>query len=188
MQLPVVLWRLGLGPLLTHAEVRRGRLVMLTVTGRVSGLPRHTPVVAHEVGDRTYLWCPYGGRSQWYRNVTVDPVVTVQSRQGPRFQRAARIESVEEAVEVAGELRRFDETFLRSYLAAEGIADTEDDIARNWQRLHLRRLQPTQEQGPPPLEADLAWIWLVAVGISVMTLLAYARSVNRGHRTTSLNR
>jgi deazaflavin-dependent oxidoreductase (nitroreductase family) len=166
LRLPIVLWRLGLGPLVARFGVRRGYLVVLTVTGRSSGVPRHTPVVPHVVGGQTYVWCPYGGRSQWYRNVIADPVVTVQSRRGTQVMRAVGIEDVDEANEVVSELRRFDAAFLRSYLAAEGIADTPEDIARNKQRLHIRRLEPVQEEGPPVLEADLVWLWLVPVALA----------------------
>src|SRR6476659_338057 len=107
-----------LGPVMTRLEVRRGHLAMLTATGRSSGLPRHTPVTAHSVDGRTYLWCPYGRRAQWYRNITDHPVVTVQSRGGARAMRAVGVDDVDEAAQAVAELRRFDEAFLRSYLGA----------------------------------------------------------------------
>jgi hypothetical protein len=109
----------------------------------------------------------------------VNPLVTVQSPRGTGVVRAAGIEDVAEAMEVVAELRHFDETFLRSYLATEGIADTDEDIARHWQRLHLRRLEPTQEPGPRPLEADLAWLWGIPVAAVVVAVVASKRSVNR---------
>lgn len=163
-RLPVVLWRLGLGPLVGRS------FMVLTVTGRSSGLPRHTTVIPHVVGGRTYVWCPWGGRSQWYRNMMANPVVTVQSHRGTQVVRAVHIEDDDEAVEVVAELRRSDEPFLRLYLDAEGIADTPEDIVRNKQRLHLRRLDSTPEQGPPALKADLAWLWLVAVAVAAIGL------------------
>lgn len=169
MRLPVVLWRLGLGPLVGRATIRDGSLALLTVTGRSSGLPRRTPVTAHVVGGRTYVWCPYGGRSQWYRNLVANPVATVQCR-GTQVVRAVSIEDDEEAVEVVSELRRFDVLFLRHYLDAEGIADTPEDIARNKQRLHIRRLEPTPEAGPPALGADLVLLWLFPVAIAALSV------------------
>ena len=169
LRLPVVLWRLGLGPLVGRFEVHRGHLVLLTVTGRSTGMPRHTPVVAHVVGGRTYVWCPYGGRSQWYRNLIANPLATVQSGRGTQVVRAATIED-DEAVEVVAELRRFDALWLRLYLDAEGIADTPEDIVRNKQRLHLRRLDSTPEEGPPALKSDLAWLWLVAVAVAALSV------------------
>lgn len=185
MRLPMIFWRLGLGPLLARFEVRGGHLALLTVTGRSSGRPRHTPVTAHVLGGRTYLWCPYGGRAQWYRNLTANPVVTLQSRRGRQAMRAVGIGDVDEAIEIVDDLRRFDETFLRSYLAAEGIADTPEDIAGNMPRLHIRRLEPTHEEGPPPLEADLVWLWLVPVAV---TALGVMRRCRRGPAVTGISR
>lgn len=168
LRLPVVLWRIGLGRLAGQVGVRGGHLVLLTVTGRTTGLPRHTPVMAHVLDGRTYLWCPYGRRSHWYRNVVANPVVTVQSGRGTRAMRAVAIDDVDEGIEVVTELHHFDAIYLRSYLDAEGIADTPDAIAANLQRLHLRRLEPTQQQGPPALTADLAWLWLVPVAAAAL--------------------
>jgi deazaflavin-dependent oxidoreductase (nitroreductase family) len=159
-RVPIALWRLGLGRVVGRP------LVLVTVTGRSSGLPRRTPLTPHVVGGRTYLWCPYGGRSQWYRNLTADPVATVQSHRGAQVVRAVRIEDDDEVAQVIAELRRFDPGFLRLYLEGEGIADTPQDIAGNKQRLHIRRLDLTSEDGPPPLEADLAWLWLVPVAVA----------------------
>lgn len=186
-RVPTVLWRLGLGPLLARFEVRGGHLVMLTVRGRTSGRPRHTPVTAHTVDGRTYLWCPYGKSAQWFRNVTADPLVTVQAAGGPRAMRAVPVAGAGEALEVVDELRRFDDTFLHSYLGAEGVTDTPEEIVRNWQRLHLRRLDPTDAGGPPALTADLVWLWPVAgvaaaVGLRSATRNRKAR--NREDRRT----
>lgn len=78
-----------------------------------------------------------------------NPVVTVQSRRGTQVMRAVSIEDDDEAAEVVAELRRFDRPFLRLYLEGEGIAGTPEDIARNRQRLHIRRLAPAPQEGPP---------------------------------------
>jgi deazaflavin-dependent oxidoreductase (nitroreductase family) len=161
LRMPILLWRLGLGRL-------AGPLMLLTVTGRSSGLPRRTPVTAHVVAGRTYLWCPYGGRSQWYRNLLANPVATTQSRRGTQAVRAVAVDDEDEAVEVVAELRRFNPPWLRRYLEGEGIADTLEDIARNTQRLHIRRLEPTSVEGPPELTADLAWLWLLPVALAAL--------------------
>jgi deazaflavin-dependent oxidoreductase (nitroreductase family) len=169
LRAPLGLWRLGLGPL-------AGRVWMVvTTTGRSSGLPRHTVVYPHVIGDRTYLWCPYGGRSQWYRNLVADPVVTVQSHRGIRVVRAVPLAGEAEVLEVVSALRRFGASWFRGYLASQGLTDTDEDVAQNWQRLHLRRLEPTDEPGPPPLRADLAWVWLVPASALGAGLLARRR-------------
>ena len=153
--LPLALWRLGLGPL-------TGRVWMVvTTTGRSTGLPRHVAVYPHVIGDRTYLWCPYGGRSQWYRNIVVNPVATVQWRGRTQAVRAVPLADEAEAMQVVEGLRRFGASWFGLYLASQGLHDTDEDIAASWQRLHLRRLEPTGEKGPTPLTPDLAWVWLV---------------------------
>lgn len=169
MRAPLGLWRLGLGPLV-------GRVWMVvTTTGRSSGLPRHTLVYPHVVGDRTYLWCPYGGRAQWYRNVVADPVVTVQWRRGTEVVRAVPLTDEAEVVEVVSALRRFGRSWFEGYLDSQGLEDTDDDILRHWHGLHLRRLEPTPAVGPPPLETDLAWVWLIPTSALAVVLLTRRR-------------
>lgn len=168
---PILAWRLGLGRLAGRV------LLLITVTGRTSGLPRRTPVTPHRVGGRTYVWCPYGGRSQWYRNLVANPVATVQSHRGTQVVRAERL-SDEEVVQVVEALRVFDAPWLRRYLDGEGVADTPEDLVRNKDRLHLRRLDPTTEPGPPALPADLAWVWLVPAALGATATAA--RAVRRG--------
>lgn len=169
LRAPVGLWRLGLGPL-------AGRVWMVvTTTGRSSGLPRHTVVYPHVIGGRTYLWCPYGGRAQWYRNLVADPVATVQWRRGTHVVRAVPLTDESEALEVVAALRRFGASWFRGYLTSQGLDDTNEEILKHWQRLHLRRLEPTTEPGPPPLRVDLAWVWLVPASALVLGLLARRR-------------
>jgi deazaflavin-dependent oxidoreductase (nitroreductase family) len=169
LRAPLGLWRLGLGPL-------AGRVWMVvTTTGRSTGLPRHTVVYPHVVDGRTYLWCPYGGRSQWYRNLVAGPVATVQSHRGTHVVRAVPLSDEAEAMEVVAALRRFGASWFRAYLASQGLDDTEE-LRLHWQRLHLRRLEPTNEPGPPPLAADLSWVWLVPASALVLGLLARRRA------------
>ena len=62
--------------------------VLLTTTGRVSGRPRSTPLTAIPHGTGLVLVASDGGKPehpQWYRNLLVDGVVTVQ--RGPRTMR-----------------------------------------------------------------------------------------------------
>jgi deazaflavin-dependent oxidoreductase (nitroreductase family) len=149
---------------------------VLTVTGRTTGAARHLPVVVHELGDRTYLWCPYGSRARWFPNVVANPLVTVQSHRGTRAMRAAKPAGPEEVQEMIADLRQFDETFLRSYLASEGVPDTPDGVTAHRDRLHLRWLEPTDEVGPPGLPVDLRWVWsLPLLGL----LLAVVRARRR---------
>ncbi|MEU2282109.1 nitroreductase/quinone reductase family protein [Streptomyces sp. NPDC013178] len=51
---------------------------VLETTGRVSGLPRQTPVGGRRVGDSIWLVSEFGVRSQYVRNIQADPRVRVR--------------------------------------------------------------------------------------------------------------
>ncbi|MFG2679302.1 nitroreductase/quinone reductase family protein [Streptomyces sp. NPDC048392] len=53
---------------------------LLETTGRVSGLPRRTPVGGRRVGDSFWLVSEFGERSQYVRNIRADPRVRVRVR------------------------------------------------------------------------------------------------------------
>ncbi|MFD3616786.1 nitroreductase/quinone reductase family protein [Streptomyces sp. NPDC058676] len=53
---------------------------VLETTGRVSGLPRHTPVGGRRVGDSFWLVSEFGERSQYVRNIKADARVRVRIR------------------------------------------------------------------------------------------------------------
>lgn len=73
-KLPVLQYRLGLGWII-------GRyILLLTTTGRKSGLPRHTPLeyIYEPELDRYRIMVGWGGNTDWYRNLLADPHVKVQ--------------------------------------------------------------------------------------------------------------
>ncbi|MFF9059938.1 nitroreductase/quinone reductase family protein [Streptomyces sp. NPDC014882] len=51
---------------------------VVETTGRVSGLPRRTPVGGRRVGDVFWLVSEFGERSQYVRNIEADPRVRVR--------------------------------------------------------------------------------------------------------------
>lgn len=82
-KLPILLYRLGFGPLV-------GKLFMiLTTRGRKSGLPRHTPVEYRTYHGRKYVMVGWP-KSDWYRNILADPLVTIQTAAGTESVKAAR--------------------------------------------------------------------------------------------------
>ena len=69
---PRLLYRLGLGSLI-------GRWVLLlTTTGRKSGLPRTTPLQYEDVDGAIYIGIARGQKADWFRNIVADPQVEVQ--------------------------------------------------------------------------------------------------------------
>ena len=71
---PQILYALGLGPIY-------GRLVLLlTTTGRKSGLPRVTPLQYEEMDGDIYVASALGDQADWFRNIQANPKVEVRIR------------------------------------------------------------------------------------------------------------
>ena len=102
MRAPIALYRARLGVLLGS------RFLMLTHTGRKSGLPRRAviEVVAHDEGSDTYYVASgFGERADWCQNIRKTPRVTVDVGRR-RFETDAIGISIDEAVD---RLRRYAE-------------------------------------------------------------------------------
>src|SRR5690606_4449720 len=69
---PRLAYRIGLGPLI-------GRLVLLlTTTGRKSGLARTTPLQYETVDGLTWVISSRGEKADWVRNLRANPHASVQ--------------------------------------------------------------------------------------------------------------
>ena len=102
LRLPILLYRLGLGWMLGD------RFLMLTHTGRKSGLPRQTviEVVKHDKAtDTYYVASGWGEKSDWYQNIRKTPQVTIQVR-GRKFQTIAEFIPVEKAIDIVSTYAR----------------------------------------------------------------------------------
>jgi len=102
LRLPILLYRIKLGRLLGD------RFLMLTHTGRKSGLPHQTviEVVNHDKTTNTYyVVSGWGEKSDWYQNIRKTPQVTVNVR-GRKFQTKAEFIPVEKAIEIVNTYTR----------------------------------------------------------------------------------
>ncbi len=66
------LYRSGLAPLLGCF------VLLLTTTGRKSGLPRVTPLQYEELDGAIYVASARGAKADWFRNILADPCVKVR--------------------------------------------------------------------------------------------------------------
>jgi deazaflavin-dependent oxidoreductase (nitroreductase family) len=67
-----VLYALGLGPIIG------GFILLLTTTGRKSGLKRVTPLQYEEIGGEYYVGAARGVRADWVRNIQSNPQVELR--------------------------------------------------------------------------------------------------------------
>ena len=127
------LYRLGLGPLI-------GRFILLlTTTGRKSGLPRVTPLQYDEMDGLIYIGSARGIKADWFRNIQANQhvLVRVKSRQFPGIA-----ETVTDASRIADflELRlRRHPRMVSAILKSEGLpaSPCREELEAHAQRLAM---------------------------------------------------
>jgi deazaflavin-dependent oxidoreductase (nitroreductase family) len=162
---PVQLWRLGLAPIIGR------NMVLITHTGRKTGLPRHTMTELHLINGKKYAPSGFGRRSQWYRNIEADPRVTIQTAAGTESMRAARVTGDEELLSVIDLTNPLNRAMQEMFLATIDVEPTPEDILAKKDRIYWLRFDPTDEPTPPPLPADLLWLWPVALIVVIVAWL-----------------
>ena len=166
----LLMWRLGLGPMLNMGPAMAGRYMVITHTGRKSGLKRRTPVNYAVVNDEVYCTAGFGSVSDWYRNIIANPQVEVWLPDGWWAGIAEEVTHPEARLPL-----------LRDVLIGSGFAalaagvdpnkmtDEElDAVTKDYRVIHIRRVAArTGKDGP----GDLAWVWPVATTILLALLL-----------------
>src|SRR5574341_788258 len=154
---PLVMWRMGLGPLLVRRHV-----MVLTTIGRNSGLPRHTGLEYSIVDGVVTTAAGWGERSDWYRNIRHNPLVTLQTAEGTfsaiarRVMDADHVRAMMEPVLESG-----GDAYFRPWLESLDIRPEIEDIVAKRDRLLLVAFDLIDQLGPIPLKADLVWLWPV---------------------------
>ncbi len=123
---PRLLYRLGLGPVIGR------QVLLLTTTGRKSGLRRVTPLQYGERDGLIYIGAVRGEKADWFRNIQANPEVEVQVRH-------RRFRGLAEPVTDSGRIADFLEFRLQSnprmigaLLRAAGLpaSPTREDLER----------------------------------------------------------
>lgn len=171
LRLPIWLYRTGLGGLLN-----RFHIMLLTTEGRKSGLPRHTAIEYRAHGSKIYVVSAWGERSDWYRNLLVNP--TVSLRQGERSL-SAQAHPVTDTGEALRVLNLFRKTAPAWYDALLTQLSTEQNVNRmNLPNISseftIVRFEPLSDHLVlPVVPTDRRWVWLV--GLSLVLFLMFVR-------------
>lgn len=154
---PIQLWRLGLGPIIGYV------MMLITHTGRRSGLPRRTMVEYHMLKGKKYAPCAFGRKSDWYKNIAADPQVTIQTAYGVERMTAVRVTDDQELLAVYELFKRRSPPLLNWYMQSLGIQHNPADVLAKKDRIYWIRFDETIKPTPPPLATDLIWVWPVAL-------------------------
>lgn len=125
---PIALYRDGPGELM-----RRRCVMLLTTTGRRSGLPRTNGVSFMPLGDHFIVFSGWGIRSDWYRNVLANPRVTIQVGNRTLAATAAPVTDPERRRELMRQMKARSAQCgppgpIRGLLAKTGIFDYDGEL------------------------------------------------------------
>ena len=159
-KMPMIGWRLGLGPLMSHQALGGSKMLVLTSWGRKSHLPRHTMLSYVSVGDREYVCSGWGTRSDWSKNITANPLVSVQAGRKTYTAKARRVRDFDEITQVTRKMFfSGGDTHFTAWLESFGIDYDPQDMIDKRERLFIVALDPSEETGPPTLAVNLSWVW-----------------------------
>ncbi|AKZ56354.1 hypothetical protein SAM23877_3307 [Streptomyces ambofaciens ATCC 23877] len=100
---------------------------LLETTGRVSGLPRRTPVGGRRVGGSFWLVSEFGERSQYVRNIRADPRVRVRVR-GRWYSGTAHVLPDDDPVARLRRLPRLNSLAVRAMGVGPGLLTVRVDL------------------------------------------------------------
>jgi deazaflavin-dependent oxidoreductase (nitroreductase family) len=172
----VMLFRLGLGSYGNRTKWG-GYVMVITHTGRKTGLRRRTPVNYAIVDGELYCMAGFGRTSDWYVNLKADPNVEVWL---PDSWWAGVAEEVTDA---QARLPLIRQVAIGSGFAAFAaginpytISDEElERITAPYCLFHIRRTEARTGPGGP---GDLAWVWPLSTLVLLIMLLTKRRKTS----------
>jgi len=179
----ILMWRLGMGPLINIWPQVIGRIMVISHTGRKTGMRRHTPLNYAIMEEGVYCAAGFGARSDWYRNIIAHPQVELWLPQGWWAG---------EAVPADDDPRRLEkirQILINSGFAAglfEGIhprrmSDLElETLAKKYCLVCIRPIEARTGAGGP---SDMVWVWpALAHAALVIWLVKRIGKKNTGNR------
>lgn len=123
LNVPTRLYRFGFGQKVGPP------ILILTTTGRKSGLPRQTPLQYEFIDGVYYAGSMRGDNADWYRNILADPrvLLKVGERQFP-----ALAEAIDDSEQVLSFLKyrlQRSPRMIMAIMRADGLQDASDDAA-----------------------------------------------------------
>lgn len=178
-RLMVLYWRLGLGRLINVWPEGIGQIMVITHTGRNSGIKHRTPVNYAIMDGEIYCTAGFGSISDWYRNMRTNPDVEVWL---PDSWWAGTAEEVTDPdVRLAVMRKVLINSGFAAYAAGIDPHNLPDEaltkVTATYHVMRIHRLSPRTGKGGP---SDLAWVWPLATFI--LLPLAFMRRKPRGKR------
>ncbi len=155
------LWRLGLGRWFDVWPKVGGRIMVLTHTGRKSGIRRRTPVNYTLLGEDIIIVAGFGAAADWYRNIKSDPRVEVWMPDGWWEGRAEDYDDPANTISTLRQLM-YDTGFAAPLMGVNPNKLSDADLEKltaDYKLVRICRTAARTGEGGP---GDLAWFWPAA--------------------------
>jgi deazaflavin-dependent oxidoreductase (nitroreductase family) len=174
-----LMWRLGLGALHGCYPPITGRFLVLTHTGRKTGIRRRTPLNYAIINGDVYCTAGFGPQSDWYRNVRTHPSVEVWLPDGWWAGVA------DDVSDCADRLVLLRQVLQGSGLVAPlvGVAPqrlSDVELATRTAHYRLVRIRRTVARTGPGGPGDLMWVWPLATLFLLVWGMRRRRRQNSG--------
>jgi deazaflavin-dependent oxidoreductase (nitroreductase family) len=170
----LLMWRLGLGKWVNFWPEVGGQIMVLTHTGRKTGLKRQTPVNYALVEGELYCTAGFGQLADWYRNIMAEPKVEIWLPDGWWAGLAEEVTDPEQRLPLLRQV--LIGSGFAAYLAGINprsmTAEALDAATTDYRLLRIRRAEArTGPDGP----GDLAWVWPLATLVLLWLLVRGCR-------------
>ena len=152
------LWRLGLGAWVNVWPTVGGRIMVLTHTGRKSGIRRRTPVNYAEIDGKLYCVAGFGSGSDWYRNLLANPQAEVWLPQGWWAAMATDVTASAERLPLLRQVL-INSGFAARLAGLDPVRMSNDKLrvaTKGYRIVQLQRTAACTGRGGP---GELAWVW-----------------------------
>ena len=150
-----------------------GYLMILRTRGRKSGDMRDTPLGYAIVGDAVYCIAGFGERTNWYRNLLLDPKVEVILPVRSFSGLATEVTDEAERPTRLPPLLRSMGPLVETFGLGNPKRDTPEEIAEKCEGMPLVRIRPTGIAAGP--DDPGGRFWVVSVGAGALLGLWFVR-------------
>lgn len=166
----MLMWRLGLGPWVNAWPEVGGRIMVITHTGRKTGIKRRTPVNYTIADGEIYCTSGFGSKSDWYRNIMANPEVEVWLPNGRWVGVAEEITDPNTRIPLLRQVL-IDSGFAAKAAGIDPVRLTNREleaVTADYRLIHIRRAEARTGPGGP---GDLVWVWPLATMILLPLVL-----------------
>jgi len=157
----LLMWRLGLGPWVNAWPEVGGRIMVITHTGRKTGVRRRTPVNYTIAEGEIYCTAGFGSLSDWYRNIMADPQVEMWLPDGWWAGLAEEVTDAEMRIPLLRQVL-IDSGFAARAAGIDPVGMTNAELeaaTESYRLIHIRRAEARTGPGGP---GELSWVWPLA--------------------------